>query len=147
MAKRKVGYKANMALPRAVSHLEDLARGFQMGRLCLRRGEEVLSMEPSRQIDVSMEASSKKGKETLALRLAWIRQEKDRNLESSPIAGEPSFMQDPARDENPLPPAPCPLPPVPDKDSREKQSRKRPERGPEKGNRKKRASLKNKRLN
>lgn len=65
--------------------LRDLANSFEKGRVCVQGGEEFVSLEPAKHVNMELEAScSKKGKEKLSIELGWKQfsqeGEKDREL-------------------------------------------------------------------
>jgi amphi-Trp domain-containing protein len=52
--------------------LRDLANSFEKGRVCVQGGEEFVSLEPAKHVNMELEAScSKKGKEKLSIELGW----------------------------------------------------------------------------
>lgn len=86
--------------------LRDLANSFEKGRVCVQGGEEFVSLEPAKHINMELEAScSKKGKEKLTIELAWkqlteegekaqelvISDEEPEVEETSEAAGEDPF--------------------------------------------------------
>ena len=86
--------------------LRDLANSFEKGRVCVQGGEEFVSLEPAKHVNMELEAScSKKGKEKLSIELAWkqfteegekaqelvISDEEPEVEETSETAGEDPF--------------------------------------------------------
>ena len=79
-ASGKVKFESNMTTDEALNYLVSLIRGIKDGKVTLRQGEETITLEPSKNMDVKVKASVKDAKEKVAFELAW-RSDSDEELE------------------------------------------------------------------
>lgn len=60
-----------MSISQVISYLEGLVAGLKEGKICVRQGEQFVTLSPDQRADVEIKASTKKGKEKLEIELAW----------------------------------------------------------------------------
>lgn len=74
--KREVSVKAVMDIAQVTGYLESLLDGIKAGSVCVQRGsDEFVTLKPSKRVEIEVEATQKKGKETFTLELSWRRGE------------------------------------------------------------------------
>ena len=74
MSKKEAKLKGLMSIDQVVTYLEDLATSLKEGKICVRQGEQFVTLSPDQMVDVEVKASAKKGKEKFEMELAWYRE-------------------------------------------------------------------------
>ncbi len=74
MSKKEAKLKGLMSIDQVVTYLEDLTTSLKEGKICVRQGEQFVTLCPDQMVDVEVKASAKKGKEKFAMELAWHRE-------------------------------------------------------------------------
>lgn len=112
MSKKGVKLKGVMSINQVVTYLEDLTAGLKEGRICVRQGEQFVTLCPEQMMDVEVKASAKKGKEKFEMELAWYREEMQDELQEMSISSEqPDQGGDP---QDPLPAVSAPAIEIPE---------------------------------
>ncbi len=90
MSKKEVKLKGVMDINQVASYLEDLAVSLKQGKVCVRQGEQFVTLCPDQMVEMEVKASAKKGKEKFEMELVWQREEVlDKDQEISISADEP----------------------------------------------------------
>ena len=71
MEKNEIKVKTAMDMNTAKAVLDDLAKSFKEGTICIESGSEFVTLKPSDQISLEIKAAQKKGKEKLSVELSW----------------------------------------------------------------------------
>lgn len=79
--------------------LEDLAKSFKAGCVCLQKGQECLTLKPCGDLEFELEASAKKSKQKLSLEVIWQESARAQTPETFTISQEEPVL---------LTPEPCP---------------------------------------
>jgi len=95
MSKKEVGNKGTMELKQVISYLEDLTSSLKTGSICVQSGGEFVTLKPLGPVDLEIEATQKKGKESLVLELGWKTE--------LPTAGEPVNLKITSKEPEPVP--------------------------------------------
>ncbi len=74
MSKKEAKLKGLMSIDQVVTYLEDLTTSLKEGKICVRQGEQFVTLCPDQMVDVEVKASAKKGKEKFEMELAWYRE-------------------------------------------------------------------------
>lgn len=74
MSRQEVHMKGTIALKDAIATLEDLVRSLRAGTVCIQNSAEHVALHPGSSISLEVEATAKKGKESLALKLSWEKE-------------------------------------------------------------------------
>ncbi len=75
--KQEVSFKGNLEQKTVVSYLEDMIKSFKAGKVCIQNGEKFVTLQPQGDIELSVQASEKKGKEKLSFELSWRKSPED----------------------------------------------------------------------
>lgn len=73
MSKKEVSVRGTMPPKAIITVLEDLLESFKKGQVVIQNGSEFVTLKPSEQISMELEAGQKKEKEKLTLELSWQR--------------------------------------------------------------------------
>ncbi len=71
MKKSEVKIKRKMTAEAMVGILSDFVESFRQGTVCVQNGEEFVTLTPAGQIEMSMKAAEKKGKQKLEIEMSW----------------------------------------------------------------------------
>jgi amphi-Trp domain-containing protein len=71
MGKNKVTIEGRIERTRLVEQLESLVASLKAGTVCVRQGDESVRLCPAPIVEFEMEASQKKDKEKLSLKISW----------------------------------------------------------------------------
>ncbi len=71
MEKMEVDLKETLGKQNVIRYLEDLVNGLKAETVCIQAGEDMVTLKPSKIFEIVIEASSKKDKEALAVKLSW----------------------------------------------------------------------------
>ncbi|GBC61758.1 amphi-Trp domain-containing protein [Desulfonema ishimotonii] len=83
--KKEIKIKKNMNAEAVAGVLGDLVASFKNGKVCIRSGNDFVTLSPGREFDVEIEAGHKKNRQKLSIELSW--------REYAPEAGgEADFM-------------------------------------------------------
>jgi len=74
MAKQSFVVKTTMDLGSVAAVLENFVQSFKDRTVCLQTGDEFVTLKPSGPISLEMEATINKGKQKIALELAWAEE-------------------------------------------------------------------------
>lgn len=101
MAKAEVSYKGAMELDRVAQYLDRLRASLAEGKVCVQNGDELVTLIPSKVIEVEVKASLKKSREKLSFELSWTRAESEHALEITASEPDRPASEDPeaAREE------------------------------------------------
>jgi len=91
MGKKELCVSESMSLENVISYLEDLVNTLKNGKICVQRGEELLSLTPASVIDFELEGTVKKDKEKIKLELSWKHEKKEEDtpeLKISSVEGQ-----------------------------------------------------------
>ncbi|WP_052812944.1 amphi-Trp domain-containing protein [Desulfonatronum thioautotrophicum] len=88
MSKKEVKLKGVMETSQVVTYLEDLVAGLKEGTICVRQGEEFVTLCPDQMVDVEVKATAKKGKEKFEMELSWYREPADEESQLITISSE-----------------------------------------------------------
>lgn len=67
----KLEFKQEFAFKEAVTYLEALVESFKTGTIVVRKGEEIISLNPSEKVEVEITARTKKDKGKFSLEISW----------------------------------------------------------------------------
>ncbi len=70
-SKSGISVKGSMDFKSVATFLDDLVRSFKDKTVVVQRGDEFVTLKPTDNIDLELEAVMKKGKQKLTLELAW----------------------------------------------------------------------------
>ena len=68
---QEISVKANMELGQVVDYLEALISSLKSGKVYMEQGGKVVTLTPTDDMDVEIEAGEKKGKQKFSLELVW----------------------------------------------------------------------------
>ncbi|TVQ97317.1 MAG: amphi-Trp domain-containing protein [Desulfovibrionales bacterium] len=88
MSKKEVKLKGVMETSQVVTYLEDLIAGLKEGTICVRQGEEFVTLCPDQKVDMEVKASAKKGKEKFEMELSWYRERAEEESQLITISSE-----------------------------------------------------------
>ncbi len=71
MKVEKINIEGNLKLESVCNYLADIAASLRDGQICVSKNTDFVTLAPSDQLEVSIVAAKKKGKEKLLLKLAW----------------------------------------------------------------------------
>lgn len=71
MEKQKIGVKMNLPYKEAVSYLEDLLKSLKSGTVVVESGDDHVTIKPSENVVIEVEAKIKKGKQKFGLEIEW----------------------------------------------------------------------------
>jgi amphi-Trp domain-containing protein len=71
MSKNGIALKGHLDRKDLTCLLDDVVQGFKDGTVCIRKGNEFLTLKPTEPLEFEIEAEVKKGKEKLVLELMW----------------------------------------------------------------------------
>lgn len=71
MEKKAIALKEKMELGKVIACLEDIVASLNEGTMCIQYGEDLITLKPTGNVDLEIEAVVKKGKEKLVLELSW----------------------------------------------------------------------------
>ncbi|MFP4070691.1 MAG: amphi-Trp domain-containing protein [Desulfovibrionales bacterium] len=71
MEKEKIEIKQQMSLEELVIYLEDMTESLKQGRLVIEQGEEYVTLEPERAVDVKVKAKHKEDKVKVKVEFSW----------------------------------------------------------------------------
>jgi amphi-Trp domain-containing protein len=71
MKRSEVKIKRKMTAEAMVGILSDFVESFRQGTVCIQNGEEFVTLTPAGQIEMSMKAAEKKGKQKLEIEMSW----------------------------------------------------------------------------
>lgn len=71
MEQEKIEIKQQMSLEELIIYLEDMAESLKQGRLVIEQGEEYVTLEPERAVDVKVKAKHKEDKIKVKLEFSW----------------------------------------------------------------------------
>ncbi len=74
--KNEIAIKGTMNSDNLADILQDLANSIRDKKVCIERGSEFVTLNPSVNIEVEIEARKKKDKEKLSIELSWRQVEK-----------------------------------------------------------------------
>lgn len=83
MNKKEVTVKGTLKPQVVATIIEDILDSFKKGKVVVQNGHDFVTLLPSEQITIELEAQQKKGKEKLVLELSW-----EKRLEPSMPEGE-----------------------------------------------------------
>ncbi|QPJ62472.1 MAG: amphi-Trp domain-containing protein [Candidatus Nitronauta litoralis] len=89
MEKREVSLKAKIEQEKVISYLEDLISSMKEGTICVQQGTDIVTLKPSKFVEMELEASIKKNKERFALELTWRVEKEEEEPEFSISSSEP----------------------------------------------------------
>jgi len=78
MKKSEVKVKKTIDLYTANALLDDFVKSFREGTVCIENGQEFVTLKPSKQINIEIEAVQKKDKEKLTIELSWRQSTTDK---------------------------------------------------------------------
>ncbi|MBU2646640.1 MAG: amphi-Trp domain-containing protein [bacterium] len=67
----KISYKTHTTISQALAYLEEMIMHLKEGKAVLQHEDEFVTLKPSGNVTLEVEASAKKGKESLILELKW----------------------------------------------------------------------------
>lgn len=73
VSKKEVNVKGSMPPKMVLTILEDLLDSFRKGKVVIQNGTDFVTLRPSDQISLELEAGQKKDKEKIVLELSWHR--------------------------------------------------------------------------
>jgi amphi-Trp domain-containing protein len=88
MSKKEAKLKGLMSIDQVVTYLEDLTTSLKEGKICVRQGEQFVTLCPDQMVDVEVKASAKKGKEKFEMELSWHREEIQTENQAMSISSE-----------------------------------------------------------
>jgi amphi-Trp domain-containing protein len=75
MSKKEINLNVILNKDEIIQYLESLAQNLKSEKLVIEKGNQFLSLTPSAQIEINVEAKQKKGKEKLRIELSWSTEE------------------------------------------------------------------------
>jgi amphi-Trp domain-containing protein len=103
MKKNEITIKSKMETDAVATLLSDLVKSFKEGKVVVQKGNTFVTLNPSGQIEMNLEAAEKKGKQKIEISLNWkesleIEQPEEKIL----ISGqEPVVAESPADEASP----------------------------------------------
>ncbi len=67
----QIKYQSAMALSEAASYFEAIVAALRKGQMTVSHGDTTLTLAPSDQVEVSVKAARKKGKEKIEFEVEW----------------------------------------------------------------------------
>ena len=71
MEKEKVGVKKTLQYKEAVAYMEDLTKSFKSGTIVIESGQDHVTMKPTNQVCIKVEAKTKKDKQKIGFEISW----------------------------------------------------------------------------
>lgn len=96
MAKKEVSISGKMEKARVIEHLDKLVRSLRDGSVYVQQGSDYVGLNPAEFVDFELDASSRKNKETLELKLSWRKVESIDETEDVTISSEKPEVPEPA---------------------------------------------------
>ena len=96
MKKTDLKQKISMETETFTKILDNLRTSLAKGTVCVQAGDDFVSLKPSKNIDVTIAATQKKGKEKLSMELSW-RHTSNSSESSAPLkisATEPEIKKE-----------------------------------------------------
>jgi len=97
MSKQSVSLKGEMELERVITHLQEIVNGLKEGTICIQQSTDLVTLKPSGNIEVELEATLKGDKEKLSMELSW-RQETEKEALDQDFkitCSEPEAIEEP----------------------------------------------------
>jgi amphi-Trp domain-containing protein len=98
--KNEISIKKTVAVGELAKIFEDLAKSIREGRVCVETGKKFITLKPSENIGIEIEAEVKNNKEKMVIEMGWRRVEPEKEAETflkisslEPVA-EPSEKED-----------------------------------------------------
>jgi amphi-Trp domain-containing protein len=73
--KKSVAYEGQVELNKALDYLKSLQAALKKGTAYVQNGSGVVALEPESSVSMSIEAKSKKDKQSIKIELSWERAE------------------------------------------------------------------------
>lgn len=105
MSKKEAKLKGVMSIDQVVTYLENLVNSLKEGKICVRQGEQFVTLCPDQMVDVEVKATAKKGKEKIALELSWRREALQEETPEMSISSEEPAQPEQADENGPSLPA------------------------------------------
>lgn len=67
----KLEFKQKLEYKEAVSYLEALLESFKSGTIVVSKGDEVINLTPSSEVEIEIEARNKKDKGKFSMEISW----------------------------------------------------------------------------
>ena len=71
MSKKELNLSVVLEKTEVIQYLESLAQSFRAEKVVIQKGSEFLTLLPSSQIEITVEAKQKKDKEKLVIEMSW----------------------------------------------------------------------------
>lgn len=73
LQKKSVKVKSGMSVEAVTAVLEDLVKCFRDGLVCVESGDRFVTLTPQADVEIELEASTKKNRQRLSLEMNWKR--------------------------------------------------------------------------
>lgn len=107
MSKKEVKLKGVMEISQVVTYLEDLVASLKEGKICVRQGEQFVTLCPDQRVDVEVKASAKKGKEKFEMEMSWYQESVEEEPQAMHISSEEPDQDEQGSDPLPAVSAPA----------------------------------------
>ncbi|MBN2754371.1 MAG: amphi-Trp domain-containing protein [Candidatus Goldbacteria bacterium] len=81
MEKKEVGMEGLMELNDAVGYLEGIVKSLKEGKIFVQKGEEVVELNPEKNVFFELNVKQKKSKEKISIDLFWGKNTKEEKEE------------------------------------------------------------------
>lgn len=74
MSKGEISTENKVDVEIIADYLDNLAKSFRSRKMYVKKGNEILTLEPDNFIEMEIKAAQKKGKEKLSLKFSWFKE-------------------------------------------------------------------------
>jgi amphi-Trp domain-containing protein len=71
MEKQKIGIKTSLTYKEVIAYLKDFVKSLESGKIVLESGGEHVTLTPTENVHVKIEAKAKKDKQKLSFEISW----------------------------------------------------------------------------
>jgi len=83
--KKSVAFEGQLDLNKALDYLKSLQTALKKGTAYVQNGTGVVGLEPAAQVTLSLEAKSKKDKQSIKIELSWEKTEEAKESEAASL--------------------------------------------------------------
>ena len=104
MSKKEFSFRTEVSPKEAAARIEEIAETLRQGTVCLRRGEDLVVLEPGYRVSLEIDAGAKKDKARLTIGLSWrLDEEGQEGREDLWIGSQPPQGREEPTEEEPQP--------------------------------------------
>jgi len=75
MSKQSISIKGEMELTNVIISLGDVVKGLEEGTICIQQGTDLVTLKPTANIEMELDATVKGNKEKISIELSWKQPE------------------------------------------------------------------------